>query len=177
MSDEVEEKSEGTSIEIGGVKFTGGKMFAIATALSAGIGTLYGGFEVYKDYMDMKKQIQEYVAPDLSSYDQRIAVLNQRLENAERLSKSNGETIGLVADSMSRGVTSAMRSVDAMDARTRQSDLASSQSARDQMQAARELREELKAFDRENATRIRELEKSTAEKIEKTLANPLANED
>ena len=60
MSDEVEEKSEGTSIEIGGVKFTGGKMFAIATALSAGIGTLYGGFEVYKDYMDMKQQIQEY---------------------------------------------------------------------------------------------------------------------
>lgn len=172
-----EKETEGTSLEIGGIKFTGGKMFAIITALSAAVGTLYGAFEIYKDYMDMKQQIQEYVAPDLSAYDESIAVLNQRLENAERLSRSNGETIGLVADSMSRGVTSALRSVDAMDARTRQSDLASSQAARDQMQAARELREELKAFDRENAARIRDLEKTTAETIERTLANPLANGD
>ena len=57
-------------IEIGGVKFKGGRMVAIAMALSSAVGVLYGGFEVYKDYMDMKEQIQEYVAPDLSAINQ-----------------------------------------------------------------------------------------------------------
>lgn len=170
MSDEVEEKSEGTSIEIGGVKFTGGKMFAIATALSAGIGTLYGGFEVYKDYMDMKQQIQEYVAPDLSKYDTELGVLNQRMENVERLTRSNSEMLGMMSDSVQRGVSSAMRSVDVMDSRTRENDRAMTQANRDLMN-------ELRAFDRENQARMKQLEQSTAEKIEKTLANPLANED
>ena len=44
-------------------------------------------------------------------------------------------------------------------------------------QANRELMNELRAFDRENQARMKQLEQSTAEKIEKTLANPLANED
>lgn len=54
-----------TEVEVGGVKFKGGKAFAIIMALGSMVGALYGGFEVYKDYMDMKEQIQEYVAPDL----------------------------------------------------------------------------------------------------------------
>ena len=47
-------------IEVGGITFKGGKMFAVAMALGSAIGVLYGGFEVYKDYQDMKEQIQEY---------------------------------------------------------------------------------------------------------------------
>jgi hypothetical protein len=171
MSEEQEDnKPEGTSIEIGGVKFTGGKMFAIATALSAGIGTLYGGFEVYKDYMDMKKQIQEYVAPDLSKYDEAVSVLNQRQENTERLTRNNSEMLGMVSESMSRGVQSAMRSVDAMDSRTRENDRAMATDSK-------ELLQELRSFDRENQQRMKQLETSTEEKIQKTLANPLANSD
>ena len=171
MSEEQEDnKPDGTSIEIGGVKFTGGKMFAIATALSAGIGTLYGGFEVYKDYMDMKKQIQEYVAPDLSKYDEAVSVLNQRQENTERLTRNNSEMLGMVSESMSRGVQSAMRSVDAMDSRTRENDRAMAA-------ASKELVQELRSFDRENQQRMKQLETSTEEKIQRTLANPLANSE
>jgi hypothetical protein len=44
-------------VEFGGVKFTGGKMFAVLTALSTLGGAAWGGFEVYKDYMDMKEII------------------------------------------------------------------------------------------------------------------------
>lgn len=69
--------SEQTEIEIGGVKLKGGKMLAVAMALSTAVGTLYGGFEVYKDYMDMKEQISAYVAPDLSEINQGIAVLQE----------------------------------------------------------------------------------------------------
>lgn len=171
MSEEQEEKTEsGTSIEIGGIKFTGGKMFAIATALSAGVGTLYGGFEVYKDYMDMKQQIQEYVAPDLSKYDEAVSVLNQRQENTERLTRNNSEMLGMVSESMSRGVQSAMRSVDAMDSRTRENDRAMAM-------ASKELIQELRSFDRENQQRMKQLESTTDEKIQRTLANPLANSE
>ena len=47
-------------VEFAGVKFKGGKMIAIIMALSTLVGGLYGGFEVYKDYMDMKKKILSY---------------------------------------------------------------------------------------------------------------------
>ena len=44
-------------VEIGGISFKGGRMLAVLMALSSAVGALYGGFEVYKDYMDMKEQI------------------------------------------------------------------------------------------------------------------------
>lgn len=165
-----EEQQEGTSIEIGGVKFTGGKVFAILTALSAAVGTLYGGFEVYKDYMDMKKQIQEYVAPDLSKYDTALGVMNQRMENTERLTRSNSEMLGYMSDGLQRSVAGAMRSVDTMDSRTRENDRA-------MMQSSKELADQLRSFDRENQQRMKSLEATTDEKIQKTLANPLAARD
>jgi len=165
-----EQQQEGTSIEIGGVKFTGGKVFAILTALSAAVGTLYGGFEVYKDYMDMKKQIQEYVAPDLSKYDTALGVLSQRMENTERLTRSNSEMLGYMSDGLQRSVAGAVRSVDMMDSRTRENDRAT-------MQAAKELAQQLREFDKENQQRMKSLETATDEKIQKTLANPLAARD
>ena len=45
--------------EFAGTTFRGGKMFAILTALSTLGGGAWGGFEIYKDYMDMKEIIQE----------------------------------------------------------------------------------------------------------------------
>ena len=47
-----------SEVEFAGMKFKGGKMFALLTALSTLGGALWGGFEFYKDYMDMKEIIQ-----------------------------------------------------------------------------------------------------------------------
>ena len=46
-------------VEVGGVKLTGGKGLAIMMGIGSLIGTLYGGFEVYKDYMDMKAKLSD----------------------------------------------------------------------------------------------------------------------
>ena len=46
-------------VEVGGVKLTGGKGLAIMMGIGSLIGTLYGGFEVYKDYMDMKAKLAD----------------------------------------------------------------------------------------------------------------------
>ena len=65
----------------GGIKFKGGKIFVILTALTTAGGALWGGFEFYKDYLTMKEQIQEYVAPDLSGFDKNIAVMKETGHN------------------------------------------------------------------------------------------------
>ena len=62
-------------VEYGGVKATGGKLFFIMSLLGTLGGGLWGGFEFYKDYMDMKEQITSYIAPDLSGFDKRLEVI------------------------------------------------------------------------------------------------------
>ena len=66
-------------VEFGGMTFKGGKMMILLTALSTLGGAMWGGFEFYKDYMDMKEQIQSYVAPDLSEFDKKLAVLREEM--------------------------------------------------------------------------------------------------
>mgnify|MGYP003666818490 CR=1 FL=1 len=46
-------------VEIAGAKIKGGKLMLLVPIISALGGGLWGGFEFYKDYMDMKEIIQE----------------------------------------------------------------------------------------------------------------------
>jgi Sec-independent protein translocase protein TatA len=66
-------------VEFGGLKFTGGKMFALLTALSTLGGAAWGGFEIYKDYMDMKEIIQEIDIDEISAAN---ALQIQKLDDA-----------------------------------------------------------------------------------------------
>jgi BMFP domain-containing protein YqiC len=68
-------------LEVAGIKFRGGKIFLMLTALTTAGGGLWGGFEFYKDYLNMKEQIQEYVAPDLSGFDKEIALTKKEMES------------------------------------------------------------------------------------------------
>jgi ElaB/YqjD/DUF883 family membrane-anchored ribosome-binding protein len=68
-------------VEYGGVKLTGSKLFMIIPLVSMLGGGLWAGFEFYKDYMDMKEQIQNYVAPDLSDFDKKLAVLHEEMSS------------------------------------------------------------------------------------------------
>ena len=45
-------------VEIAGMKLKGGKMMVLFTVLSTLAGGLWGGFEFYSDYMDMKEVVQ-----------------------------------------------------------------------------------------------------------------------
>ena len=72
-------------IEFGGVKFTGGKMVAIFTALSTLGGALWGGFEAYSRYEAMEAKIAKYTAPDLSGFDKRLAVIESKVDDELKL--------------------------------------------------------------------------------------------
>lgn len=69
--------SANTVISIGGYSFTPAKLMIAGGIISSVFGGLYGAFEVYKDYQDMKTKIQKYVAPDLSEFDKRLAVIEE----------------------------------------------------------------------------------------------------
>ena len=76
-----------TEVEFAGVKFRGGKIFVIITALSTLGGGLYAGFEFYKDYMNMRTKIEKYTAPDLSGFDKRLAVLRADMDALQKIEK------------------------------------------------------------------------------------------
>ena len=61
-------------IEYAGVKVGGSNLLLIVTLVTSIVGGLWGGFEFYKDYTDMKAQIMSYVAQDLSGMKQQVAV-------------------------------------------------------------------------------------------------------
>ena len=65
----------------GGIKFKGGKIFVVITALTTLGGGLWGAFEFWKDYQTMKHTISEYVSPDLSGFDKRIDLTKEELNS------------------------------------------------------------------------------------------------
>ena len=87
-------------VEFGGLKFTGGKMFVLLTALSTLGGAAWGGFEFYNDYRNMKEQIQEYVAPDLSAITEELAVTREELESTRAIVESFQSQIKTIRDSV-----------------------------------------------------------------------------
>ena len=72
-------------VEFGGMTFKGGKMMVLLTALSTLGGALWGGFEFYKDYMDMKEIIQNI---DVDAIEARNAVIETKLDEAIDYSRS-----------------------------------------------------------------------------------------
>lgn len=85
-------------IEYGGVKASGSKLLLIIPLLGTIGGGLWGGFEFYKDYQDMKEQIQNYVAPDLSGFDKQIAVQQEHQVTVERHMDFVSEELELFKD-------------------------------------------------------------------------------
>jgi hypothetical protein len=69
-------------IEFAGVKIAGSKIALLIPVISVLGGLAWGGFEFYNDYRNMKKQIQEYVAPDLSEINKKIAVIEENSAKA-----------------------------------------------------------------------------------------------
>ena len=170
--------TEKTTLEVAGIKFTGGKIFLVVSALSATVGSLYGGFEVYKDYQDMKAQIQSYVAPDLTGIDQTLSVLEERMVSIEQLTRSNGESLAFVTDSVTRDVNSAMQDVQAVDTRVRAIDQSTNEATQSVLNAIRAQDREtqllLSELEDEVEERLDELTEEVALQIQQTLANPLA---
>jgi hypothetical protein len=74
--------SKDTVISIGGYEFTPAKLMVAATIVSSVLGGLYGAFEVYKSYQDMKMKIEKYVAPDLTEIEKKLAIVEENSQKS-----------------------------------------------------------------------------------------------
>ncbi len=148
-------------VEFAGVKFKGGKMVAVLLALSTLTGGLYGAFEVYKDYMDMREKIESYSAPDLSGFDKRIAIMESRMNEEVDLFKEEmnvlKDEVKLIA-SINRDMKVDMK-----------------QDVRRIEKIVEDTEQRVKEDSREFSRDMKELRKELQEKIKKALNNPLAN--
>ena len=155
-------------VEVGGVKFKGGKMLAVVMGLSTFVGGLYGAFEFYKDYMDMREKIETYTAPDLSDYDKRIDLAKQKLDMLESeisLILDEVNLVASVAKELKNDLKSDVRRIETIveDVETRVKE-DSRENARDLKTAIDDIEEDMK-----------ELDEKITDKIQKALENPLAN--
>ena len=67
-------------IEYKGIKVGGSKLLLVVPLIGTIIGGLWGGFELFNRYQMMEKKIDSYVAPDLSGFDKKLALVQSELD-------------------------------------------------------------------------------------------------
>ena len=164
--------SADTVISIGGYEFTPAKLMVAFTLVSSLLGGLYGAFEVYKDYVGMKKKIAEYTAPDLSEFDKRLAVIEQNSSKAADYTrdiktdlKTDIRRNETVTEQVERSVKQAQRETD-QDVKAIRKDVV------DRLDRIRDDMDKLK---RDSDAKIEKLGRDVDGKIQKAIDNPLAN--
>ena len=183
-------------VEYGGIKATGGKLFVIISLLGTGGGALWGGFEFYKDYQDMKKQITSYVAPDLSKFDKEMGILNIEVTTTKELISTEISSIKETVDEAqdtTRDIRTTMKTdinmfsdqIAAIDKRSREDGLETRTAMRNAENEVRALiadtskrwDDKLQKVDNKLQTvdnLMEMLETKLDKKITKALENPLA---
>jgi hypothetical protein len=192
--DEEIENLKNKEFRLFGIKVTAVTIGATMTLISTVVGALYGAFVVYTDYMDMKEQIQSYVAPDLSGFQEQLSVLDQRVTAAE---DSVFESQGYIRD-VRTGLADDIRSVENLVGELEDRMREVETDTRDQLRlndvdVQGYLRSSEERFDRmtqrmmsdfdtkrdslstESDRKIQELEERLEQRIQRALDNPLAN--
>lgn len=171
--------SKDTVISIGGYEFTPAKLMVAATIVSSTLGGLYGTFEVYKDYMGMKKKIAEYITPDLSEFDKRLAVIEQ---NSAKTSDYTRDIKNDLKNDLRRNETvteQVERSVKVVQRETESEMREMRKAVREDLEKARTeantIRKEMADARREIEREVVQLKKEVDTKIQKAIDNPLAN--
>lgn len=121
--------SKDTVISIGGYEFTPAKLMVAATIVSSVLGGLYGTFEVYKSYQDMKTKIEKYVAPDLTEIEKKLAIVE---ENSQKSSDYTRD----IKNDLKADIRKLEKIVDDVER-------SSKQSQREQERDLREIRKEI----------------------------------
>ena len=170
--------SKDTVISIGGYEFTPAKLMVAFTLVSSTLGGLYGAFEVYKDYTGMKKKIAEYVAPDLSEFDKRLAVIEENSTKTTDYTrdikndlKTDIRRTESVAEQIERSMKQAQREIDSDMKGVRNDVRVTLDKTRDEVES---IRRDMDRIRREVDSKIEKVNNSVDNKIQKALDNPLA---
>ena len=156
-----------TEIDIGGVKFKGGRVFLIITILSSFIGVLWGGFEAYQRYLDMEAKINSFVSPDLSSFDKKQEILETEFNMLQSEISIILDEVALVADVAKELKNDLKADVRRIETIVEDVEQRVKQDSRDN---AKDLKETINSIKEDMA----DLEEKTDKKIRNALENPLS---
>jgi gas vesicle protein len=167
-------------VEFGGLKFTGGKMFALLTALSTLGGAAWGGFEVYKDYMDMKEIIANIDTDAIAARNDVIETkLDEAIEYTRDIKKDLKDDI-LRIEQINDNTTRRVKEIQTdVDNRIRNMEDLNRETEKDVRDVTSTLDKDVRQTMRETEERIEtdmaKLESDLNQRIQEALDNPLAN--
>jgi septal ring factor EnvC (AmiA/AmiB activator) len=167
MSDQ-EEKAQ---IEFAGMSLSGSKILLLIPLLGSLGGALWGGFEVYQRLLDAEEAVVNYVAPDMTGIEQKLAVqqtqinefkmaIDQQFSTTNQLLTEQRTQINDIRQSM-RDQETLVRTIDGNTASTQ-----------------RDLRNDVYQMEKELNTRVRELDatmRTMREDLEKRMQEILSN--
>jgi uncharacterized protein YoxC len=174
--------SKDTVISIGGYEFTPAKLMVAATLVSSILGGLYGAFEVYKDYQDMKKKIANYVTPDLTEIYKKMEVLDANTSKMTEYSqeikndlKGDIRRLESVVENVERSSKQDSRATD-QDVKDIKKDVDSTlkEVRRYSDQTIKELNQQMSQNQKETSAEVKALRHEVDDKIKKALDNPLS---
>ena len=155
--------------EFAGMTFKGGKAAIVLTALSTLGGALWGGFEFYKDYMDMREIVQNI---DVGVIEARNNEIEIKLDEAIEYTRD-------IKNGLKDDITRIERVTDNTNARVKdmQSDI--DERLREVSELTRETEKDVRDTMRDVENRIEndmeKLESDLEERLQKALDNPLAD--
>ena len=156
-------------VEFGGLKFSGGKMVALLTALSTLGGAAWGGFEIYKDYMDMREIVANI---DVGVIEARNAQIEIKLDEAIDYTRD-------IKNGLKDDITRIERVTDSTSARVKDMQTDIDERLREVSDLTRETEKDVRDTMRNVESRIEadmeKLEADLEEKLQKALENPLAD--
>ena len=177
-------------IEYGGIKVGGSKLLLILPLIGTLGGGLWAGFEFYKDYMDMKEQIQNYVAPDLSEFDKQLAVITEEMtltrEEVKIIRDSIGEQVDFMRDTkhdlrgdlvrMEKILDKVENDIDAVEDEAQALMERTKSDARQMIEdASNRFNDKVSGMEGYVKRELTSLEDDLDRKLQKSLDNPLAN--
>ena len=173
-------------LEYKGIKIGGSKLLLLSPLVGTGVGGLWGGFEVYKDYMNMRSKIEKYKAPDLSTFDKKLAVLRQDMKNLKELeaiikqSASDARDYARdIKNDLKDEIVRTEKLVEAVDRRTKTiqddvRDMIDKENDRNSTLRDR-INSRMDSLDDSLTNKMKSLEDQTKSTIKKALDNPLSN--
>lgn len=180
--EQFEEEVEGLKnkeFRLFGIKMTAMTVSAAFAVISAGVGSLYGAFEVYKDYMAMKDQIQSYVAPDLSGIDKKLAVASEQATKAVEYTRDINQNLKAdirrlesMFETLERDNKVARRELDT-DLKIARKSIDQATKNVDEM--VRNVNKDITRLEKETANELKSIRNELDVKIKQALDNPLAN--
>ena len=174
--------SKDTVISIGGYEFTPAKLMVAFTIVSSLLGGLYGCFEVYKDYIGMKKKIAEYVTPDLTEIYKKMEVLDANTSKMTEYTssikndlKQDVRSVQGIVENLERSVKSDIRANETtVKEIKRDVDLSVKEIRKNTDDTVRDLNRDMVKNQKELQAEIRSLRGEVDNKIQKALDNPLS---